>query len=308
MNSDSRPALVNPLMLLILGAVCISFAPVFVKLVGESRLGPTAMGFWRTFFGALALFAVSLMRGNRLTLSPRLLKFALLAGFIFFVDLFVWHRSVIYCGAGMSTILGNTQVFVTAVISFFLFKERLNLRFWVAAASAIGGVALLVGVATDEVVFDTRYLQGIAFGLMTGVVYAHYLITMRWIGHREVAPDVMLFMAWTSAFSALFLGVSAALESAPMIPPDAASWIYLISLGLIAQALGWWAITSSLARIVASRAGLILLLQPTLAMVWGVLMFSEQFTLTQAFGATITLTAIYFGGLRSNNTNKRTGR
>ena len=66
----------------------------------------------------------------------------------------------------------------------------------------------------------------------------------------------------------------------------------------MAQALGWWAITWSLARIVTARAGLILLLQPTLAMVWGVLMFSEQFELTQALGAAITLTAIYFGGLR----------
>ena len=102
-------------------------------------------------------------------------------------------------------------------------------------------------------------------------------------------------------FSALFLGVSAVLESAPMIPPDTASWLYLISLGLVAQALGWWAITSSLAKIVASRAGLILLLQPTLAMVWGVMMFSEQFTPTQALGATITLTAIYFGGLRKHD-------
>jgi hypothetical protein len=34
-------------------------------------------------------------------------------------------------------------------------------------------------------------------------------------------------------------------------------------------------------------------------MVWGVIMFSEQFTFTQAMGAVITLTAIYFGGLRN---------
>lgn len=298
MNNDTRSTLFNPLILLTFGAVCISFAPVFVKLVGGERLGPTAMGFWRTLFGALVLFSVLLIRGSRLSLSPRLLKFAALAGFIFFVDLFIWHRSVIYSGAGMSTILANTQVFITAILSFFIFKEKLSLRFWVAAVSAIGGIALLVGLATDEVIFDTKYLWGIAFGLITGVVYAHYLVTMRWVSHREVIPDVMLFIAWTSAFSALFLGVSATLESAPMIPPDTASWIYLISLGLVAQALGWWAITSSLAKIVASRAGLILLLQPTLAMVWGVLMFSEQFTPTQALGATITLTAIYFGGLR----------
>ncbi|MCX6833852.1 MAG: DMT family transporter [candidate division Zixibacteria bacterium] len=300
-QSKARPTF-NPLLLLIFGAVCISFAPVFVKLVGAERLGPTAMGFWRTLFGGLILFGMASAQGRRLILSRRLYGFSLLAGFIFFLDLFFWHRSVIYCGAGMSTILGNTQVFMTAIISFLIFKERPLLRFWLSAVSAIVGVTLLVGLATKEVVFTEQYIRGIVFGLATGIVYAHYLITMRWASHREAAPDILVFMAWTSIFSAFFLGVSTAIESAPAIPPDTASWLYLISLGLVAQGLGWWAITTSLAKTVASRAGLVLLLQPTLAMVWGVVMFSEQFTFSQAMGAVITLTAIYFGGLRSQKT------
>lgn len=288
----------NPLFVLIFGAVCISFAPVFVKLVGESRLGPSAIGFWRTLFGAAALFLVSILRGSRLVLSPRLFMFAAVAGFIFYVDLFVWHRSVYYCGAGMSTILGNTQVFMTAIVSFFLFKERLSVRFFLAAVSAIAGVALLAGLLADEVIFTERYLSGVFYGLATGVAYSSYIITLRWSGRKQPVPDVVIFMAWTSAFSALSFGVSVWVEAVPVLPPDQASWFYLISLGLIAQALGWWVISWSLARIATARAGLILLIQPTLAMVWGVLMFSEQFTLTQALGAAMTLTAIYFGGLR----------
>jgi drug/metabolite transporter (DMT)-like permease len=298
MNSNSPAKPFNPLFVLMLGAVCVSFAPVFVKLVGNDRLGPTAIGFWRTAFGALALFAVTVVRGKSCTLTPRLFKFALLAGFIFFLDLFVWHRSIIYTGAGMATILGNTQVFMTAILSFFIFKEKLTLRFWIAALSAIVGVGLLVGMAADAVVFSERYILGIVFGLATGIVYSNYLITIRWTGYREAPSDFMVFIAWTSAFAAFFLGTSAAIEQVRFLPPDLPSWLWLISVGIVAQALGWWIITWSLAQIDASRAGLILLLQPTLAMVWGVLMFAEQFTLTQAVGAVVTLTAIYFGGLR----------
>jgi drug/metabolite transporter (DMT)-like permease len=297
-ESKSSPAF-NPLIVLIFGAVCISFAPVFVKLVGESRLGPTPIGFWRVLSGSVILFIVAALRGSNLVLSRRLFGFAALAGFIFFVDLFVWHRSIIYCGAGMSTVLGNTQVFMTAVFSFFIFKERLSVRFWIAALSAMGGVALLVGLFADEVVFDTRYLKGIAFGLATGVVYSQYLITLRWAGSREAAPNIMVLIAWVSLFAAMFLGGSAVIEQVPIMPPDAASWLWLLSLGLVAQAIGWWVISWSLAQIATARAGLILLIQPTLAMVWGVLLFSEQFTLTQAIGAAMTLTAIYFGGLKT---------
>jgi len=299
MPGSKQRSLLNPLAVLVFGAICVSFAPVFVKLIGAERLGPTAMGFWRTLFGGLILFVLAIVRGGPLRLAPRLYLFSLLAGFIFFLDLFLWHRSVLFCGAGMATILANTQVFMTAILSYFIFREILTLRFWIAAVSAIAGVALLVGLATDEVIFTHEYVLGIVFGLATGIVYANYLITMRWSGFREAAPDILVFMAWTSLHSALFLGLSVAIEGVPILPSDTATWFHLISLGLVAQALGWWSITSSLAKTVASRAGLILLLQPTLAMVWGVLMFSEQFTVTQALGALVTLVAIYCGGLRS---------
>ena len=299
MSDSGKHLKFHPLLLLLFGGVCISFAPVFVKLIGPERLGPTAMGFWRTFLGGLILFAIALLQGGRIHLSRRLLGFAALGGFIFFLDLFIWHRSVIYCGAGMATILGNTQVFMTAILSFLIFKEKLTTRFWIAALSAIVGVVLLVGLFNRDVALTEQYLLGVALGLCTGVVYGHYLITMRWSAFRETIPHVPVFMACTSMFSALFLGISGAIESDPFWPPDATSWLCLLGLGLIPQALGWWTITTSLAKTVASRAGLVLLLQPTLAVLWGWLWFAEQFTFSQAIGAAITLAAIYFGGLKN---------
>ncbi len=224
---SNRPphSTINPLLLLIFGATCISFAPVFVKIIGAERLGPTAMGFWRTFFGSMILFLIAIVQGHRLVLSRRLYVFAVLGGFIFFLDLFIWHRSVIFCGAGLATILGNTQVFMTAILSFLIFKEKLTRRFWIAALSAIVGVALLVGLFNRDVALTHQYLVGVGLGLVTGVVYAHYIITMRWSAHRETIRDVSVFMAWTSMFSAFFLGLSGLIESDPMWPPDTTTWL-----------------------------------------------------------------------------------
>ena len=286
------------MVVLILGALCISFAPIFVKWIGSARLGPTAIGFWRTFFGGLALVLISLIRGRSLKLPPRLIAFSALAGFVFFADLFVWHRSVFYAGAGMATILGNTQVFATAVISHTLFKEKLGLRFLAAASAAVLGVVLLVGILSEEVVFTSQYIQGIIFGLLTAVAYAHYLTVLKWTGYKTRITDVVTFMAWTSLFSALFLGLAAGIETGPILPPDLSSWLLLISLGIVAQALGWWAITTSLAEIAVARAGLVLLLQPTLATVWGALFFAERLGPLQIAGAALTLAAIYYGSLK----------
>ena len=114
-------------------------------------------------------------------------------------------------------------------------------------------------------------------------------------GRREVKPDILPFMAWTSLFSAFFLLIGSAFEEGAFWPPTLYAVVVLFLLGLVVHALGWWAIFSSLSVIPASRAGLILLLQPTLATIWGWMIFSEELTALQLLGAGITIAAIYFG-------------
>lgn len=298
-NSDSNDQK-TPLLVLSAGAACISFAAVFVKLLGAEKMGPTAIAFWRTLFGSVILFAWATLRKDRLAMPALVTRWSALAGFIFFLDLFFWHRSILYAGAGMATILANTQVFGTALLGFLIFKEKLTLRFLAAAMCAIAGVALLIGLGS-EIEFTVRYLKGIGFGLLTGVVYANYIVVIKIAGQKEKNVSFLTLMAWTSLFSALFLGIAGAFETARFVPPDLMSLVVLLALALVAQALGWWAISSSLPKIVASRSGLVLLLQPVLATVWGVIFFHEHLTLIQIGGAAITLAAIYVGSVRNRS-------
>jgi drug/metabolite transporter (DMT)-like permease len=289
---------IRDLFLILFGAVCISFAPVFVKLIGPDKIGPTAIGFWRLLIGSAILIGVTLVQRHPLTLPRTALPYAALAGLMFAGDMFLWIRSIFYCGSGMATILSNTQVFASAVLSYFVFNERLTMKFFVAAVSAFLGVALLVGLGSGSVVFTERYVLGILLGLASGLAYANYLIVLKKAGHHPDLSTTVTLIAWSSAFSALFLGISAAIERTTVLPPDLRTWLCLIGAGIVAQTLGWLAIAASLPRLAASRAGLALLLQPTLAAVWGFLWFSEQLTAMQILGAVITLTAIYFGSVR----------
>ncbi len=289
---------VRAFLLISFGAVCISFAPVFVKLIGTSRIGPTAIGFWRLLFGAGMLFSFALFQKKKVSLTRAEYGWAALSGFLFSLDMFFWIRAIFYCGGGMATILSNTQVFASAVLSYFVFRERLSLKFYLAAMSAFVGVGLLVGIGSADVQFTHNYVLGIIFGLISGLSYANYIIALKKGSHSPDLGAIITLMAWASAFCALFLGISMLIEKAPMFPPDARTWLLLIGFGFVAQFAGWLAISSSLPKLDASRAGLALLLQPTLATVWGVMMFGEHLTVVQMLGAAITLTAIYFGSVR----------
>ena len=292
MSSSTNRAVLT----LSLGAIHISFAPVFVKLIGMEVLGPTAIGFWRVLIGAGILFLWAGVRKESLRLPARTMKLAILAGILFCGDLFVWHRSILYSGAGMATILGNTQVFSTAILSFFIFKEKLTLRYFLAALMGMIGVVLLIGIGSD-IEIAGRYLHGVLYGLATGLFYANYIVTLKSVGPLQ-RSGFLPVMAWTSLFAAIAFLVVIPFEEGPFLPPDLFSWVMLLVLALVAQSVGWWLIAQSLSHVDGSRAGLLLLLQPVLATIWGMLFFAEWMTTLQTVGAVITLVAIYFGSLR----------
>ncbi|MCH9025046.1 MAG: DMT family transporter [candidate division Zixibacteria bacterium] len=281
---------------LIFGAACISFSPILVKLIGVSLMTPIAIGFWRCFLGALILFSWASLAKKPLMIDMSIMRWTALAGFFFSFDLFFWHTSIIYAGAGLSTILGNTQVFASAILGYFIFKDRLTVNFFFAAIAAMVGVVLLAGIGSD-IEFTNLYLRGIIYGLLTGLSYAAYLITVKYAGHKQKLPDFVTLMAWISLYTALFMGVMSAIEGEDILPPDLYSWAVLVVLALLVQSIGWRAISEGLSKIEAYRAGLILLLQPILATVWGIIIFSESFTFLQLTGAAITLGAIYIGGI-----------
>ena len=295
MNQDQ--SILKPLLALSAGALCISFAPVFVKMIDGTSLGPTAIAFWRTLFGAGILFIWALVMGKKLMLPTSILIYAVIAGFIFFCDLFVWHKSIIYSGAGIATILGNTQVFWMALIGVTLFNEKLKPIYFVSVLMAFVGVVLLVGFGSFET-FETSYINGIIFGLMTGVFYASYITTIKKSGHTGSPISFITMMAWTSMFSAFFLGIAMLFESDPIVPDSAYTWIVLFSLAFVAQSAGWYFISTNLPKLRASQSGMVLLIQPTMAAVWGWLFFAEQLQILQVLGAVLTLAAIYFGSVR----------
>jgi len=280
---------------LLAGAIMISFSPVLVT-VASRGVGPTPIAFWRTLIGGLILLLICFAAGKPLRLPRAAFLWSLFAGFIFSADLFCWHRSIIYVGAGMATILGNTQVFATAIMSRWVFNERLSVKFALSAVAAFAGLILLVGIGSDEVEFSTRYLMGVILGLVTGLAYSGYIIGLKKGTLRAGKSLLIPFMAWTSLFSALFLGIASAIEGGPVMPPDWAAAGSLIAYGLVVQVMAWLVITRALPHVPAAHAGLILLLQPTLATVWGVIFFDEQLTTLQLTGACITLVGMYFGG------------
>lgn len=287
-----RP-LANPTVRLLCGAAMISFAPVFVRLTPVS---PTESAFYRTLFGGLMLAAWVFARRAPVERRSGLALVALLAaGLLFAADLAVWHRSIWYLGPGLATLLGNFQVFVLAIVGIVFFREQVRWELLVAIPMAILGIGLVVGFEWRSL--DADYRWGIFFGLSTALFYSAYILALRRARaaspEGSIASDLMI----VSLVSAACLYAGSGMAGPGITLPDPGSAWLLAAYALVAQVVGWLLISGSLPHVPASRVGLILLLQPTLAFIWDILIFARAFGPRELAGAALAIAAIGLGSL-----------
>lgn len=285
-----RPGLLRAALLVLAGAIMLSFAGIFARL---SAVPPTTSAFYRMAFGALA-FALLLLLRPRLRAGWRNnWSGSALIGLLFAADLWVWHRAIEHIGPGLATLLANFQVFVLATIGVVVLRERVGWRFAAGLGLAMAGLWLLFG--SDWANLPPNHRLGVLLGLTAAIAYSLYLLSLRGlqIRHAHIRPEARLLQC--TLFCALFLGTANLLEGQSFVIPDGYSLLWLGLLGLVCQMLGWLVITRGLPLLPAALVGLLLLLQPASAVVWDALIFGLRLNLQEMGGLLLALCGIYLG-------------
>jgi drug/metabolite transporter (DMT)-like permease len=272
------------------GAIMISFSGVWVKI---SHVTPTVSAFYRVFFGGVILLVMALVRQEVKWQGRKNALFILICGFFFALDLLFYHYSIHLVGPGLGTILPNFQVFILTGIGVFILKEKMRLTFLAAVPLAVTGLFLIVGFQWRGL--EPSYRMGIASGLAAALCYTGFLLFLRNLQSDQAGKSRFYVLMIVSLVSALFLAAEVFRTGASFQIPDMQSLVALVALGAISQAVGWLLIINALPGIRASLSGLILLLQPSLAFVWDVLLFKRPTTTMNWVGVGLALAAIYLG-------------
>jgi drug/metabolite transporter (DMT)-like permease len=282
-----------PMALLLIGTVLISFSAVFVKLVD---VDPTASGAYRMLIGGAVLALFVKLRGGVVWHGGAPLKIAALAAAFFALDLIFWHRSVIYIGPGLSTLIANFQVFILAGVGVLVFREAFRWQLAVAIPLALAGLGALL--APDWGRLGAEFQLGVGLGLAAAAAYSAYLLSLRSSRVAEVQSSSMANMAMLSLICGVMLLPAIPLLGERFAVPTIVDLGWLAVYGIAAQAVGWVLISNAMAHLPASRIGITLLMQPALAFVWDVVIFDRRFVGLQVAGATLALVAIYLGAQR----------
>jgi drug/metabolite transporter (DMT)-like permease len=296
---------------LLLGAVGIAFAPLFVRW---SEVGPSATAFHRVLLALPFLWAwqafritdrsdpnrsgaVGEMDGARLVgqgnpnrqgagRSSGFTPWLLLPGLFFAADLALWHWSIRLTSVANATLFANLAPIVVMIAARFLFQERIRPRFLLGLGLALGGASLVVGSSFG---LTQRHVLGDLFGLATALFYAGYMLSVKFVRRTH---DTLVVMIWSSLAAAPILLLIAALSRETLLPVSGTGWLVLIGLALVSQVGGQGLITFAFRHLPASFSALSLLLQPVVAAALAWLLLSEPLTPLQSLGGVFVLAGI----------------
>ena len=277
----------RPLLLAALGAASISASGVLIKLADT---GPATAAFYRCLLALPVLIALAVLEQRKRGPRPAAARRgAFVAGLCLAVDLVLWNHAIADVGAGVATVLGNLQVLFVAFAAWALFGERPERRFLIFLPVVMAGVVLVSGMVGGDG-GGTHPLAGIEYGLGTSVAYAVFLLILR--RSSASTPHAAGPLAEVTAGAALGALVLGLVFGGLQLRIGWPSFGWLLLLALLSQTLGWLIITSSLPRLSAAIASLILLLQPAAAMLLAYLVLSERPTLIQIAGAVVVCTGV----------------
>lgn len=274
-----RPALPA----LFLGATFIALSPIFVRL---SDVGPTASAFWRVALALPLLWSLMVLsdRGR----VPMQWKWLLAAGAAFAGDLAFWHWSIRFTSVANATLLANLAApFVTLAVWIF-WRQRPSATFTMGLATALVGVLMLV---YTSLAFSPTALLGDAFGVITALFYAAYILSVKEVRDRGAAT--LGVMAMTSTLTALALLPVAVASREALLPGGASGWLVLVGLAWISHCAGQGLIAYSLAHLPAAFSSVSLLFQPVMAAIFAWLLLSEPLVPLQMAGGVVVLAGIY---------------
>ncbi|MFW5470111.1 DMT family transporter [Knoellia sp. CPCC 206435] len=241
-------------------------------------------------FGIAAVLMFGLFHRQTLALTRREALLGAGLGLLYAAAQLLQTVGLETTAASVSGFLTGTYIVLTPVLGALLLRDHVPPVAWGASVLATVGIGVLS-------------LQGLAMGfgealtLGSAAVYAlHILALGRWstgstaLGLSTVQAGVI---AVTCSVGALPGGLA--------LPATGGQWTSLVYMAVVAGAGALLAQTWAQAHLTATRAAIVMAMEPVFAAVFAVLFGNESVTLRLLLGGGLVLVAMYLVELRSGS-------
>lgn len=282
MNAKTKGAICG-----IIAAVCYGTNPLGALPLYELGMNPDSVLFYRYAIAAAILAVMLLCRREPLRVSRRELGILAVLGVLCAVSSLSLFMSFLYMDAGIASTMLFVYPVMVAVIMALFFHEKVSKATVASILLSLCGIALLYrggdGAALN--------LFGVMLVMISSLTYAVYIVVVNRatlnMSSVKLTLYVMLFGAVTLAAHSV---VAADGHLQPLATP--AMWGYALLLALLPTVVSFVMMTISVHNIGSTPTAVLGALEPITAVVIGVTVFGEAFTLRLALGILLVLTAV----------------
>jgi drug/metabolite transporter (DMT)-like permease len=180
-------------------------------------------------------------------------------------------------------------------MSVAFFHEKLNGKKLTALVLAFAGCVLVSGISGEGVT-----LTGLLVGLGSGIGYGLYSI-LGTVALRKYSPYTVTFYTFAiAAVGSWIICRPADVYNKFMAATDIGFLLFFCILtALITAVIPFMAYTLGLKSVEASKAGIIATVEPMVATLIGILLFSEPLTIMSGLGILLILSAVVILNLKT---------
>ena len=280
---------IGPALILLAGCFWGSMG-IFVRRLADYGFSSIQIVAIRVTLAALIFCMLLLIKdpsGFRISVKDIPLFLGLGFGSILFFTV-CYFTAITMMPLSTAAILLYTSPIWIMLMSVLFFREKLTGRKLLALALAFAGCVLVSGVSGEGMT-----LPGLLVGLGSGIGYGLYSI-LGTVALRRYSPYTVT--TYTFAFAAL--GAWLICRPAEMLAKFAAApnlpglVFFCFLTALVTAVIPFLAYTLGLQTVEASRAGILATVEPLVATLIGVAVFSEPLTLLSGLGILLILAAV----------------
>lgn len=270
-----------------LAALLFGLTGIFGELIAASAVLITA---GRALFAVLALYLVIRHGGHRPYTRPSVNELGVLglAGILLAVHWITFFIAVKVGGIAIATLgFASFPAFIT-LFEGLIYKEHTTRSEWLVVLLVSAGLVLV----TPSFDMQDEATTGLAWAILSGLSFALFTLANRKAVSRMPAREVacwenlvvvILTLPWCfGEFTSLRL----------------LDWVWLLMLGVFCTALSHALLVSSLSRLKARSAGIVIALEPIYAIFFAAILFAQYPSLRALAGGALIICAIVWSGMR----------
>ena len=271
----------------IISSATFGMIPLFAIPVMQSGMAIESILFYRFALSALIMGILAAMQNRSFKVSVKELGTLMVLGLTYASTANLLMNSYEYISSGMATTIHFLYPVLVTLIMFLFFKEKSSVWVFIGILMALAGVALMcMGEG-----FGTVSSKGLLFAFSTIVTYALFIVGVNSSCVKSMDSHILTFYVLMFG-SFLFLGTGVASHGIIELPYSISDAVNLVLLALIPTMISDLTLVLAIKNVGSTVTSVLGSMEPLTAVLLGVLVFHENFTVNHFFGIVLVVTAV----------------